>query len=468
MSDFEELMGKLMELKPDLDRAAIENLIREKKERIGAGYLTDQGALFLVAGELNVKLDAPARSDVVIKDLRAGAKDVSLEARMLNMSQTKEYSRKDGTPFKLRTMTVYDGDESGTKTASVKLWDDKANLEGIDSLGPGDLVKILRAYVRADRDGTPTINIGSDSGLEKSGNTSSIPGIEKITRDISTVSEGEKDLAVSGTIDGQIGTIRFTNSRGEPGTALRFRMKGSGSSPVKVVVWGKDEKNLPAVISQDSKTVLLGVRAKMAEQGLEVHGNESTLIKVEGSDEITPVTARILSVRKSPSGSTLILGVNEKKNLLQISDTGGQTDELAAGDIMECMPSKVHGNSITLDSGSYARKMSDSDSLPKRGDLRTKIKDVADGGNYCIEAVVLNAPEKRDILTRAGDTVELGEMLVGDDTGEIPLKGWRDQARMIEGLKAGQKFSAANLNARAGLEGRIELVLVAYSDMEPA
>ena len=97
-----------------------------------------------------------------LKDLYAGAKEISLETRVLNLSPAKQFSRKDGSPFYLRTMTVYDTNS----TASVKLWDEKANLPGIENLKPGDLIKIIKAYVKSDLDGSPTINIGSGSNIE--------------------------------------------------------------------------------------------------------------------------------------------------------------------------------------------------------------------------------------------------------------------------------------------------------------
>ena len=48
MSEFENLIDKLLEQKTELTKVIIEKQIAElKKEKIGAGYLTDQGALFL-------------------------------------------------------------------------------------------------------------------------------------------------------------------------------------------------------------------------------------------------------------------------------------------------------------------------------------------------------------------------------------------------------------------------------------
>ena len=46
MSEFENLVDKLLEQKSELTREDVKKQIELKKEKIGAGYLTDQGALF--------------------------------------------------------------------------------------------------------------------------------------------------------------------------------------------------------------------------------------------------------------------------------------------------------------------------------------------------------------------------------------------------------------------------------------
>ncbi len=56
MSEFEELLEKIREQKPELTKEAIDDRIKEKKEKIGTGYLTDQGALFLIASDLGISL----------------------------------------------------------------------------------------------------------------------------------------------------------------------------------------------------------------------------------------------------------------------------------------------------------------------------------------------------------------------------------------------------------------------------
>ena len=459
MSEFDILVGKLLEQKPELTRDDIEEQIKHKKEKIGAGYLTDQGALFLIASDFGISLSGPLKVEMSLKDLYAGAKEISLETRVLNVSPAKQFSRKDGSPFYLRTMTVYDTNS----TASVKLWDDKANLPGIENLKPGDLIKIIKAYVKSDLNGSPTINIGSGSNIEITDNKSEIPTIDKITKDISELQEGQKDLVITGMIDGVVSSMEFTNSRGQPGKALRMRLKGKDGNAMRVVLWGKDESSIPNMISQGAKVRLLSINIKNGNQGLEIHGNDSTIIEIEGGKEAQPVIARILSMETTDNGKKMILCIDNKKNIYNITDYSSSTNICKEGDVIECMPSKVYGNSVTLDNNSFVRKLEDDESIPSLAKIRTKINEVKVDGNYCIEAIILKIPERREIQTKSGESVLLSEMFVEDDTGQIWVKGWRNQARLIDKCELGEIISITGVNAKAGLEGRIELSLTAFS-----
>ena len=459
MSEFENLLNKLLEQKPDLTRSEIEEKIKQKKEKIGAGYLTDQGAIFLIASDFGISLSEPLKIEMRLKDLYVGAKEISLETRVLNMSPAKQFSRKDGSPFYLRTMTVYDTNA----TASVKLWDEKANIPGIENIKPGDLIKIIKAYVKSDLNGEPTINVGSGSNLEAIDIESDIPDIDSITKDVSESKEGQKDLVLSGIIDGMITGMEFTNSRGQPGKALRMRLKGKDGNAMKVVLWGQDESVIPNMISQDAKVRLLGVKVRSGNQGMEIHGNESTIIEIEGGKEIEPIITRIISISTNENGKKIILGVDKNKNLLNISDFSNSTNIFNEGDVIELMPSKVYGKSITLDDNSFVRKLDDDNTISSLSKLRTKINDVKVDENYCIEAIVLKVPERREVQTKSGESIALSEIFVEDDTGQIWVKGWRNQARLTEKCELGEIISITGLNARAGLEGRIELFLTPFS-----
>ena len=461
MSESQNLIDKLLEQKSELTREIIEQKIIEKKEKIGAGYLTDQGALFLIASDYGVTLTESSKTEISLKDLYAGAKEISLETRVLNLSPTKQFSRKDGSTFDLRTMTVYDAGS----TASVKLWDEKANLPGIENLKPGDLIKIIKAYVKSDLDGSPTINIGSGSNIETVDTESKIPMIDKITKDISELQEGQKDLVISGMIDGIISGMQFTNSRGQPGKALRMRLKGKDNTAMRVVLWGKDESLIPNMISQSANVKLLGVRVKSGNQGLEIHGNEATIIEIEGGKEAEPIITRILSITTTETGKNMIIAADNKKNIYNISDFSNSTSICVEGDVIECMPSKIYGNSVTLDENSFVRKLDNDETIPSLSKIRTKISDVKADGTYCIESIVLKVPGRKEIQTKSGESIALSEMFVEDDTGQIWVKGWRIQAKLIDKCELGEIIAITGLNAKINNfgEGRIELFLTAHS-----
>ena len=411
MSNFEELLSKLLDSAPELSRSVIEDRIKEKKDKIGSGYLTDQGALFLVASDLGISLEESQKTEIELKDLFVGAKEVTVESRILNISPTKEFTKKDGTPFLLRTMTVYDSDS----TVSVKLWDEKANLPGIENLKPGDLVKIIKAYVKSDLTGSPTINLGSGSTIEAVESTSDIPSLDSIN-----------------------------------------------GNNLNVVLWGKDESILPKMIATNAKARLLGVRTKAGNMGLEIHGNDATVVEIEGSKEVEPIIIRILSIDDTKSGEKIVLGIDKSKNLFRITDIANQLTSFTHDNVIECMPSKIFGNTIRLDQDSFIRKIDD-DGMPNISDLRTKVSEIKEGNEYCIEAIILKAPDKREVQTKSGENITLSEMFVEDDSGQIWVKGWRDQANLLDNYGLGDIVSVLGVNAKSGLEGRIELFLKSYS-----
>ena len=376
----------------------------------------------------------------------------------MNISPTKQFTKKDGSSFSLRTITVYDNNS----TASVKLWDEKANLPGIEELKPGDLIKIIKAYVKSDLTGAPTINIGSGASIETSDSQSDIVSIDSKIDDVSTIKEDQKDIIVSGKLGSAMNVMEFTNSRGKPSKALKFRLRGENNNLINVVLWGKDESILPKMILQDAKIKLFGVRTKTGMQGLEIHGNDATVLDVDGDTEIQPIVVRLVEVKKEQSGRTTGLAIDKSRKLIKITDVSDTITNFVNNDVLECMPSKIFGNTMQIDQDSFVRKIDD-ESVPTTGELRTKISDVAEGNDFSVEGIVLKAPERKDIQTKSGENVQLCEMFVEDDSGQIWIKGWRQQADLMDNFTLGDIITILGVNARPGLEGKLDLVLTSYS-----
>ena len=460
----EALMSQLLDACPHLSRDEVMARIQAKKDKIGAGYLTDEGAIFLVASDEGVELTESLSTQSTIKELYVGAKGVTLEVRVMSVSPVREFTSRDGRPFQMRMMTVYDADA----TCSAKLWDAMVTEELLDSLEPGDAVRLTGAYIKNDISGSPVINLGTDGAISMLDDLPGVPGIDSIAKDVGALTEADRDVAVSGTLDGMLSTMNFTNSRGQAGKALRMRLRGLNGESYRVVIWGQDDASVPKMIPHGAKVRLLGVRAKRTGSGLEVHGNESTIVRTDGSDTMEPLKLRVLSkVRGDRSGDMMMLCVDAEKNIFFVTDGADHSKECQAGDIIECMPTKAYGKSVTLSADAYLRRMDDDPAIPGVGDMRTKLDKTDPGGDYCVEVTVLKDPAVRDIQTKSGETIQLLEIYACDDTGEVWIKGWRNQAKMSDRCQKGSVVSVTGVNARHGMEGRVDLVLTAYSTITP-
>ena len=500
-AEIDDMIKEIMRQKPEIAREEIEARIVAKKEAVGANYLTDRGAVFLVAGEYGVSVGKPIKTDVSIKDIYVGASEVTLEARILCASPIKQYTKKDGGKGSLRLLSIYD---SPTHTAGVKIWGEKAETAGLDKLKSGDYIKISKAFVKEDRDGSLAIHVGSNSTVEpiESPQRSDMPSLEEITVDIGDLPpEAEtSNLAVSGVMDGDITLLEYTRQQtGERATALKMRIRGADGTIRRVVLWGKDMSSVPKrIISTTPKVILLGVSTRRGQQqqqqqqqqpqDIEIHGNESTQIIISDSGDgngdsassMDPLVVRIIA--KPPATDNAagdgtrqpILAVDSTKRLYSIMDTAQMSAAYNVGEIVECMPSQIHGTRAQIDSSSFMRSVGDNGApiaMPTIDDVITPVQKADSSGSaglYCISCIVINKPERREIQTKTGDVVYLAEMGVGDGTGETVLKAWRNQSRMFEGCEMGSRYVVAGIRADQGMAGTTEFTLTEYSEITKA
>lgn len=451
----------MLEIKSELTREELEKMIEHKKSIIGAGYLTDQGALFLIAADLGIKLSDPLKIEMSLKDLYIGAREITIETKVLCCSSIKQFLRKDDTILYLRTMIVYDKHT----TATVKLWNEKAKLENINEIKPGDLIKITKAYVRSDIKGEPIINIGIGANIESVEKENSIPTIEEIVKDIDQIEGIQKNLAVTGIIDGDIQTISFINSRGQKTNALKLSIRSHDAinkKLMRVVLWNKSESDLPDVVSISATIKLLGVKTKEDRYGnIEIHGNETTMIYVDNRNQ-KKETMRlyVLSISNNDDIKKIVCS-NENKNIFKINDLSNQA-VLNVGDVIEFIPTKIYGRILVIDKNTIIKKL-EGYVFPNP---RTKINNIKLGSRYCIEAIVLKISEQVIIHTKNGEDVSMSEMLIEDDSGRIVIKGWRKQSSLIDRCTIGDIISIICTDAKMGLNGELELVLTQLSTIK--
>jgi replication factor A1 len=129
--------------------------------------------------------------------------------------------------------------------------------------------------------------------------------------------------------------------------------------------------------------------------------------------------------------------------------------------IVECVPSRIFGNSMILyNDDSYIRVIEDDASFPKMSVFESKIKDVEMSDSpYILEAIVLQSPNITEVNTKNGESVTVSDTLIGDDTGEIRLVGWRQQSSSVNNLVVGDRIRVLGATASKGLGGKMEITL---------
>lgn len=462
---------------PEITAEEIRDLIDEKKRKIGAGYLTDQGALFLVASDLGISFDSAQDVQTYIKDLYIGANDVNLIARIINVYPIKRYTRRDtNEEIQTRTLTIYDSFSS----IKLRLWDNHVNFPENEKLKPGDIIKVSHGYVKSGLDNKPIINLGTRGILEKIKDDTDIPSIDQRTKNIEEIREPIENIVVTGYISSNPRISRYTNFRNEPGKSLQVILSNEDKSrSLRSVIWNINEDKIPDIFISGSKIKLTGVRIKQGNpqysgEELEIHGDEATIIEIIDSEEKVEegkvVILKIIS--NSNREDTLnenYLAIDKNRNFVSVViDRKIINEEIIANTIIEGIPNKVFGNIFYFtDEDSFIRIIDDKyESFPDELELESKINNIQISDKpYIIEAIVLQSPNTSEITTKSGENVTVSDTLIGDDTGEIRLTGWREQTRLISKLVVGNRIKVIGAVAGMGRENKIEITLKGFSEI---
>ena len=489
----------VLQKKPDISAEDVRELIDEKKRKIGAGYLTDQGALFLVAADLGVSFENNQSNLTSIKDLYIGANDVNLSARIINIYPVRKYTRRDtNEEIQNRTLTIYDKDSS----IKLRLWDQHVSFPEDYDVKPGDLVKISHGYTKSGLDNKAIINLGSKGIIEKSSSTSNednseIPLLDAISKTVDEIKEPIDNIIVSGVISSNPRISRYVNFKNEEGKSLHIPLSNEeGTKTLRSIIWNINEDKIPEIFIQGSKIKLIGVKVKQgnpqySNEEFEIHGDEGTIIQVqqvkhvgekgdmtddeeeEEFDGSKVVVLKILSTGtefESSLNENFLAIDKENKNFISlVIDPKLIEEKISPGIIIEGIPNRVFGNVMYFtDESSYIRIVTDSyeKSFPEDSEIETKIKNIQVSDKpYIVEAIVLQAPNTSNVTTKSGEDITVTETLIGDDTGEIRLTGWRDQSSKIAKLNVGDRVKIIGAVAGMGRENRIEVTLKPFTEI---
>jgi len=502
---FESLLSQFSKQKPEVSRDEILALIAEKKGKVGGGYLTDQGALFLVASDMGVALNYAAQNSVKLSDLNPEIQDVNIEARVMSLSPVRTFIRKsDSKPGLLSRLFIYD--ETGV--VGVSLWDAKALLPASSDFAPGDSIKITNAYVRAGLDGGLVLNVGEKGGLSKLDSTQSSDDLplEKRAVTIDTITDQGKFLVVKGKVKGRPRQSSFGRPDGSSGTlvSLSIGSELDANKEMRVVIW---ENSNPVLLnlSDGERITLVNVRSKVGRafgdstgaETIELHGDESTTVleywqetlhwlkkssssldlspthtRAPQRSDLTPFICRVLSIgaRSQDATSVRLLLCDSQKRKFSATLTKGAIDDCAllkTDDVVVCKPESVDYLGLKLSctkKGSLSKVGARRPDIPTSSTLETTIEKLSEGSIVSLEVMSLSESVSREVQTKDG-LVRRTELSVGDPTGEIRLYAWRELSKLLDKIPAGQRMWIRAVEVQIH-EGRKFLNFRNYSQLE--
>jgi replication factor A1 len=434
MYDFESLAGELLQARPELKREELMRRIEHKKQTVGAGYLTDQGALFLVAGELGVSLRREeASADMTIKDLYIGANDVTVVARVLAMYPEATYSKKDGGKGKYRRLVLFDGNQTVRLTA----WEEKADEVERAGLEVGSPVRIVSGYVKQGLDGKPNLNLGKRGKIEVVSDQkieAKLPLLSSATERPTKVSQERQLVALESVVATEPRFSEFTRSDGSSGSLFQFGVSGEGGrGEMRVVIWSP--ANRPD-IKKGQKVVITNVKAKRSTGGtFEIHGDAGSTIMMGSKTE--SVEMRVAAF--SPGATRILLGLRRNGRVEPVV-IGNEVKEPQPGEVVKVTPDSESDQKF------YCRtpgslEIADSSGFPGLEELSTKLRDArTEDAQIMVEVIALSQGSVDDVRLKDGSMVKKGELVVGDDTDEIKLVAWRDLSGRVSGVQPGERL----------------------------
>ena len=155
----------------------IEEKIKEKVNEF-SGFITNEGAAFLVAKEMGLNVSSPFiegdpnafleqeidydEFTIPINEIKEGMSNIVILGFISKIFQPREFKRKDGTIGKVGSF--YLSDPSGT--VKIVVWDENVDLLSSKCFRTGEIVRFIGGYAKIGRNEEIEVHLGKKGKLE--------------------------------------------------------------------------------------------------------------------------------------------------------------------------------------------------------------------------------------------------------------------------------------------------------------
>lgn len=486
----EEIIKRILALKPNLTEEAVRQLIKEERAK-AEGLLTEEAAAHLVASNLGINgMGEKFEAKLSIGDLTAGLNDVNLTGRIIHIFPSHTFDR-DGSR-KGKVLRIILGDKTGNVT--VVFWDEKADNLEASKISPGKIIRILHGYTR-ERRGNIEVNMGNRAQVY-------IEPMDVVQEDYPVIDDffltpadihSEGDVLLEGVVMDSYPVNLFQRDDGSQGKVSRLLLE-EGGARVNLVLWD-DRVDEYGDLERGTKIRVIGGNVRTGNMGgPEVHVGWGTDVKIveegvrpeepvpywtklgnlkEGMNSInvaaiaTQVSEVREFVRKDGSqGRVVSVLVEDETGTARLSLWDDDVDLVESIDegsiiVVENGYTRPGFGGVDLNAGRSGRVHVDPEDLefelPEVERRVVNIKDIRIGQkNVTVQGQVVDEPLQRQIETVRGDATVTG-FRIDDGTGEARVSLWRELAEEAMDLKAGAEVRLEYMNVREPFDDLIQL-----------
>jgi replication factor A1 len=480
----EEVIRRILALRPELTREAVERLIDEERAK-AAGLLTREAAAHLVASALGVEgAGEPIEAKMRIGSLTTGLNDVSVTGRVIHIYPSRSFRRSDGSEGRVLRMLL--GDSTGV--VSTVFWDERAEQVEKSGIGPGRIIRVLHGYTR-ERFGEVELNLGRRGAIylePLDASAEEYPPLENFFKEPGEVREvGLVNL--TGVVIDRTPPSIFIRKDGSEGRVARLIL-AAGGGRIGLVLWNDWVERLGGVEEGVRLRVVRGRAKRRLDGSLEVHlGSDSGIQIMEKGVEVER-WMRLGDLKPGMRGIDIIARVAEISGVREFERSDGSRGRVASllledetgrvrmnlwDDEVELLKEVEIGDILVLEDG-YTRAAPGPISLGLGGRGRVainpegvqappyskrvrKIRELREGMEHVtVEGRVVDAPEVREVSTSRGPA-KVATFYIADETGRARVSLWRELAEKAEELRPGVWVRIENCHVRPPFRDEVEL-----------
>ncbi len=288
----------------------------EKKEREFHGFITKQGALFLIAKENGIQILSPDIDQEVyeeigqeidyneflidIAEIKENMTNLVLLGKIIDIFPLKEFVRKDGTPGIMGSFLLADA----TGMIKIVLWNEPSKIMKSDFFSKGKIIRIINGYSKIGLNEKIEVHVSKKSKIilepddipKKISSQLKDVNIENLDlseyqyqhKNKKNVSLKIKDLLkTDGFITSASGFINgyelkeFTKNNGEKSFLLKLGLTDKTGS-IEVNVWDMKAIDILKIIEKGMAVKLLNVFIKENEYSnqKEIHFTKKSILEI--------------------------------------------------------------------------------------------------------------------------------------------------------------------------------------------